>query len=826
MFVSLTNSNHMFVSYNWLKDHVKLPDSLTPEELAERLTMSTVEVDGLFSQEKSLANIVVGLVKKVSPHPGADRLQVCLVADGTGEKQVVCGGSNVRAGMKVALAQVGARIKWHGEGETITLEPAKIRGVESQGMICASSEIGLSEMFPLREEKEILDLSTYQAAVGTPLAQALGMNDAIFDIDNKSMNHRPDLWGHYGLAREVAALTKRKLKEYRTAKITSGQGLRLRVEVKDQELCPRYMAVAVGGIKIKESPAWLRQRLLNVGLRPINNLVDITNYILMDLGQPLHAFDARLLSGSEKEKTIVARRAKSGETFTTLDEKEHKLTEDMLVIADQEKAVAVAGVMGGLNSGINVETQTVIFESANFQAANIRQTTQKLGIRTDSSARFEKSLDPHLTKAALEKAVAMTKELCPGAKVVSVVVDEKDFHLFTSPIILTDEFLRKKIGMEIPRAKVKDILTSLGFCLKEKRGELAVTVPTWRATKDITRPEDLVEEISRIYGYGNIPVSLPKFAITPPLVNEERRWERLFKEKLAWEFGFTEVSNYSFLSPRLIEKAGLTTNEYLELDNPIAKDRPFLRRELWLGLLENLENNQPYGETLKLFEVGRVFEKEFAGQREMEKSDGLLPRQNIRLGLAVSGKYAEPFYLLSEALGGLLGEAPDNWELKKVVAVKNSAVHPGRVAEITVKGKIIGVLAEVHPEIQEKFGLLNRTAFLELDLTELLTVWAGQKHYRPLPLYPAVNRDLAVVVEQTIEQQALVQEMLKTSPLLQAVELFDVYVGSKIGENKKSLAFHLTYRSEIKTLSAEEVVTVHQQVRQRLEKKFQAETRE
>ncbi|MDO9509692.1 MAG: phenylalanine--tRNA ligase subunit beta, partial [Candidatus Magasanikbacteria bacterium] len=421
----------MNISYNWLKKFITLPDSITPEQVAEKLKLSTVEVENIIKQGDGLDNIVVGKVLKADKHPNADKLKLCLVDVGKESLQIVCGGSNVVDGMSVAVAKVGAKVHWHGEKDLVEIVPTKIREVDSYGMICGSSEIGLEQMFPPKDEKEILDLTELKLKIGMDLKKALGLDDVVFEIDNKSLSNRPDLWGHYGIAREVAVLFPRDLKEYETTEIEEGKDIKLKVDVDDIKLCPRYMAVAVGGIKIGPSPLWLQQSLSAVGLRSINNVVDITNYIMYDLGQPLHAFDANNLKTKNKNsKTIIVRTANPEEEFKLLDEKVIKLTENDLVIADEEKPIALAGVMGGFDSGINDNTTTIIFESANFEPVNIRKTALRYDSRTDSSSRFEKSLDPNMNKSALEKAVEMILEFCPEAKVVSNVVDITNYIMY------------------------------------------------------------------------------------------------------------------------------------------------------------------------------------------------------------------------------------------------------------------------------------------------------------------------------------------------------------------------------------------------------------
>lgn len=738
----------MKVSYQWLKDYIKLPDSLTPEELALRLITSTVEVEEIQKQGQNLENIVIGEVRKVTKHPDADKLNICEVFDGVENLTIVCGGSNVVEGMKVALGKIGAKVRWHGEGELVELAKVKIRGVESFGMICAASEIGLGDIFPITDEREILDLSHLSAKPGVNVAKALGMDDVIFDIDNKSLTHRPDLCGHYGLARELSALYNYKLQPYKAKEIKPGQDCKLKVRIEDKELCPRYMAVMIDGIKVEPSPSWLQRKLLAVGLHPINNIVDITNYIMMDLGQPMHAFDASKIK-NEKTAEIVVWRAKDGEEFVTLDEKQYKLDDETLLIATETEALALAGVMGGLNSGILNETATIVFESANFAAANVRRTSSKFGIRTDSSSRFEKSLDPNLAELALRRAVELTLELCPDANVISNVVDESNFKLNQGPIELSYEFLTKKIGMEIDKKRVNKILNSLGFELKEKKDGLSVLVPSWRATKDVSIPEDLVEEVARIYGYDQIQSSLPDFTIIPPEKNELRVLERKIKDILSLEAGYTEVYNYSFVSPQLLDKIGLDKNDFIELDNPIAKDRPYLRHNIWTGLIENVEENLHRVEVVKFFEIGKVFDKNNPGQRVSESSGDLLPRQDTKLSIAFSAKGSDiPFYEMSEVLSILLNKLGLNYKLTFSSNPNDKIVHPGRGAQILVGEKVIGGVGELHPLVQEKLGIESRVALVEIDLNDLLEVYSEKINYQPLSIYPEVSRDIAFIVDK------------------------------------------------------------------------------
>lgn len=813
----------MLISYNWLKKYVELSNSTTPEEVGEKLKASTVEIEKVDKQGTGLVGIVVGLIEVADKHPNADKLKVCTVDVGNEKLQIVCGGSNVAAGMKVAVAKLGAKVRWHGEGDLVVMEPAKIRGIESSGMICASTEIGLGEMFPLKEEKEIVDLSSLSAAPGTELSRALGLDDAVLEIDNKSLSHRPDLWGHYGIAREVSALFNRNLKNYELVKIKEAKGERVAVEVKDAKLCPRYMAAKISGVKIAESPEWMKKMLIAVGLRPINNIVDITNFVMLDLGQPMHAFDARQIKNK-----IIVRPARDQEKFVTLDEKEHTLNSGDVVIADEEKAVALAGVMGGLQSGIADDTTDIIFESANFNPTNIRKTSNRLGLRTDSAVRFEKSLDPNWCEIALKKAVALTLELCPGAT-VGKVTDVSGFVLPVGPIEMPVNVFRNKLGVIVPDKQIIEILTRLGFEVKNKKSEfLTVKIPTWRATKDVALVEDVVEEVARIFGYDNIPSTLPTFSIVPPEVNKVRRLERAVKNILVKELNYIETYNYSFVSANQVEKLGDNLKDYIELDNPLSKEKPFLRRNLLPNLLENVQKNIEINPELKIFEVGKVFVEGEAGMRTRANSDELLPKQSVWLtAMCVNKKDDTPFWTIRRAVEKIFFGLNLVWKPAAEEKVANWA-HSSRAMAIMVGDKKVGVAYELHPEIEQKVGLENRVGILEIDLDDLNEVIEKiqpEAAYEPVSIYPEISRDLAFTVKKEVTNEEVIRILSKLDPLLKKAELFDVYEGKNIDTTKKSVAYHLVYATAERTLTTEEVDKIQEKVVKTLENKLGAEVR-
>ncbi len=820
----------MLISYKWLKQYVDLPDSLTAEELGNALTLSTVEVEGIHHKARAFDGMVVGVIKKVKKHENANSLKVCEVDVGTEILQIVCGGSNVREGMKVILAKVGSHVTWHGEGALVELKPTTIRGVESFGMICGADEVGLLDMFPKSDEKEIVDFSKIKAKAGTPLAVALGLDDVVIEIDNKSVNHRPDLWGHYGMAREVAAKYRKKWAPYTVAEIKEGSQKKIKVSIENSSDSMKYIAVALDGIIVGPSPEKLQQRLRAIGIKPINNIVDITNFVMFDLGQPMHAFDGSKLKNKNSKFEINVRRARAGETIITLDGKERQLEEGMLVIADMEKPIAIAGVMGGASSEITDTTTSIILESAHFNAALVRKTSTRLGLRTDASSRFEKSLDPNNCVYALKRAVELVLELCPTAHVVSGVAEKGKVEVFKGPILVTKEFINKKIGMDLPTKECVRILESLGFgvVLTGKKNEetLKVTVPSWRGTKDISIPEDIIEEIARMYGYGNIDTTLPLFTITPPERNEVRIIERKVRQTLSTMLGFTETLNYSFVSPKLLNVLNLDPSLHIELDNPIASDRPYLRRSLLPNILELVERNSHTHDEIKVYEIGKTYLKDEPGARVSESGDELLPRQDSILGLAYSSKDdTKPSIMIGDSIDELGKNVGVQISIEPSIS-SNGYIHPSRQATLVVKGEKIGDFFEIHPKSAKDFGLAQRVAYAEINLTKLSEFTTTPvSHYRPLSSFPTVIRDVAFVVQCSILHRDIHTALRAADPLVTSITLFDVFEGKNVGHGKKSMAYRITYQSREKTLDTAEIDAAHKAVEKILKEKFKAEIR-
>ena len=814
----------MMISLNWIKKFVDLPRDLNPKDLGLKLTLATVEVEGFEKQGENLDDVVVGKIIELNPHPNADKLRLVVVDVGNEKLKVVCGGINLSVGMLVALAKIGARVRWHGEGDLITLEPAKIRGEESQGMICASSEIGLEAMFPSKVEGEIVDFTPLKLKVGAPLAEALGLDDIVYDIDNKSVTNRPDLWGHYGLARELAAIYELPLKKYSVKKMKEGKEKELKATVTVPQFCPRYSVVMVDNIKIGPSPTWLVKSLQAIGCRSINNIVDATNFVMFELGQPLHAFDAGKISGSE----IVVRLAKEDEMIVTLDGQERTLSKESLVIADKEKALAIAGVMGGANSEITDNTTSIIIEAANFDAPTVRKTTERLGLRTEASIRFEKCLDPELTTVALKRIMEIISEVCPAAHISSFLVDEYGLKNTEKTIETSFSFLKSRIGSDdLDAKKMTDILKRLGFGLKIKGDNLTVTVPTWRATKDVSIAEDLVEEVARMFGYDNLTPVMPAVALGIPVANELRQLEREVKNILVNKNLASEVYNYSYVGEQQIRSLQLDNHRYVELQNPLIEDQKWLRRQLFPGLMNNVIDNLRFEKNLNIFEVGRVFIQEKPGDLISPDSDQTLPYQPLMAaGAIVAEGDEEPFYRGKELIEGLLHSLRVEFRSQMAREVP-TYIHATRYLEYMIDDQVIGMVGEVHPLIVNDLDIGSRVVYWELDLTKLLSLREVNNNYEPIAKFPAVMRDVAIVVEEKINWKAVEDIVVNTAPqFIRAVSLFDVYKSDKIGVGKKSLAFRVSYQSETATLSSDEVSRWQQKVLVNLEKGVGAESRE
>ena len=792
---------------SWLKAYVDI--DAEPRELAHRLTLAGIEVDGVEVIGEGWDQVIVGQVTSVDPHPNADRLKLATVDTGAGSQTVVCGAPNVAAGQKIAFASVGAMLIDAHTGERSKLKPAKIRGVESKGMVCSERELGLSD-----EHEGILVLPD-DAQVGLPLGDYMG--DVIFDI--AVTPNRPDCLSMLGIAREIAAQTGREVSMPELEYAEGGDPIEAKtsVEIRDPDLCPRYIATVVTGVKIAPSPKWIQDRLMAFGMRPINNVVDISNYVMVEFGQPLHAFDYDLL----EEHRIVVRRAGEGETITTIDGDEQELTPEMLVIADASRAVALAGVMGGSDSEIGEGTTNVLLESAAFNQVNIRRTSQFAGLRSESSARFDKGLSRELPMYASRRATQLLVEVA-GGTAAKGAIDVYPGRLEPRPVRLTAGRTRAVLGLDIDVPEMEELLRPLGFTTSPAgRDSLDVTPPYWRT--DVAIEEDLIEELVRVKGYDAIPTTtlsghIPSFETAPLIALKEQVRDALSS------MGLVEIKTYSLTSPEMHTKAKMDGKETLRVVNPMSAELEELRLSLRGGLLRTLEANQRLQEEgLRLYELGRVY----------HPTGESLPTEREMLAVVLSGPSFEPhwhgdpvdldFFDAKGVVEALLDHFGLSLEFRPG---QDDLLHPGRTAEIIAGGRTIGLLGELHPSSRRAFELLDRPAALfELDLEQLLASMPEKGHvYEPIARHPGVLRDLAIVVDQQIPADQ-VARIIAATPLVQRARLFDMYTGERVPAGKKSLAYRVTYQSPGRTLTADEADKAQAKLLGRLERELGAKLR-
>ncbi len=855
---------NILVSYNWLKEYLKT--GLAPEEFASRVSLCGPSVERIHYQGADLDKIVVGKILGLEKHPNADKLRIVEVDIGR-KLKVVCGGSNLVGGMKVAVALSGAKVKWHaptpiskintaqhdkpqklvwghGEGELVELKPTEIRGVKSEGMICAAEEIGLGEQFPKKDDKEIVNLSDLSAKPGTPLSEALNLKDVIFDIEVTT--NRPDMMSILGIGREAGTILKSPFTMPKILPLKGrDSGASLKVINNEPDLCGRYQAVVIEGVKVAPSPWWLKQKLATAGTRSINNVVDITNLVLWEMGQPLHAFDYEKLS----DKTIIIRRAKKGEKIKALDGIEYKLSENNLVIADGKKPVAIAGVMGGEASGVTDGTRTIVLEAATFDPVSVRKTSRALNLRSESSNLFEKGLSTEATNAALARAAELVIQLA-GGKIASKIFDlrEKDFK--PKAVAMSVEKANKIMGVELEAEAMADILKRLGFVVSIKDGDIKAKAPYWREG-DIEIEEDLIEEVARVYGYHRLPSELPIGA--PPfgqatgssLYKREAgrdlfAWEKSAKQ-LAAAAGYDEVISYGMIGKAMMDaisssvipaKAGI---QAIKIANPLSTDLEYMRVCLLPGLLQAVAQNENNFSSAKIFELSRVYmpakkgelpkeELHFAGINYGKPS----PSSILPLSKGEEGGGRELFYQakgFAEIILEKFGISPSSILPLSKGEEGGGFMHPARSADIYIGKDWLGSYGEVHPVTAKNFGIESAVGLFYFDFDALLRHAKAHKAYSPIPEFPGIKRDISFSVDKKTEYEKIKQAMASAHALIAEVMPFDVYEGKGVAEGKKSIALHILFQSAHRTLEAKEADEAFDKIVSVLKKDFAAEIR-
>ncbi|MBP2000476.1 phenylalanyl-tRNA synthetase beta chain [Paenibacillus shirakamiensis] len=814
----------MKVSAEWLSDYISL-ENVDMEELAEQITRSGIEIDSVERRSEGVSKVVVGYVKSKEKHPDADKLNVCIIDAGLGEDlQIVCGAKNIDAGQKVPVALVGAKLPGGME-----IKNAKLRGVPSQGMICSAKELGLNDKLLPKEQQEGILVLPEHISVGQPINLVLGLDDQVLDFDLTP--NRSDCLSMIGAAYEVGAILGRSVKlpepDKKLIEIADEAKDHLRISIEAHDLCSHYAARYFTHVKIAPSPQWMQNRLAAAGVRPINNIVDITNYVMMEYGQPLHAFDADHIA----ENSIIVRQAEDGETMTTLDGQERKLEAGALLISDgQRTPIALAGVMGGLNSEVTDQTVNIVLESARFDGGSVRKTSRQLGLRSEASLRFEKEVDPSNVIPALDRAASLIA-VYAGGTVYHGTVEEVISKPEEKRIKLSLDKLNVYLGTDISMLEVKTIFGRLNFELADGPGEVEVIVPTRRG--DITRDVDLIEEIARLHGYSNIPTTSIEGKSTSGGYTRNQALRRSLRGLLT-HGGWNEVISYSFTheSSTALFPTLTGVNKAVKLSLPMSEDRSVLRTSLIPELMHIAAyNRNRKQDNLALFEIGNIF---------LTEEDKLTrqPKEQSVLGFFLAGLRQEKqwnvpaekvdFYDLKGAVESVITYLGLT-DLVSYVADRPEGFHPGRSASLFLNvhdHKVrVGVLGQLHPDLARNKDL-DDTYVAEILLEPLYQHANRVIVSRELPKFPSVERDIALVVDTTVEAGSLLSSIRESAgEWLTHVQVFDVFTGSKLGENKKSIAISLTYQHKDRTLTEEDITQVHDKVVNELVQSFDAELR-
>ncbi len=811
----------MKFTIDWLQKYVDT--DISADRLADKLTMLGLEVDAVTPLFDELQQVKVAKIISAQPHPNADKLQVCQVAVAEEKLEIVCGAPNARAGLVTAVAPVGTTLPGN-----FKIKKSKVRGIVSNGMLCSEKELGLSE-----ESDGIIELPE-DFEHGALLKDALGLHDTMIEVDLTP--NRADCASVIGIAREVAGFTRKPMTLPIEKPEITKESSEFSVEIKNPELCTRYSARLIKNIKIGPSPFWLRKRLLSVGLRPINNVVDITNFVMMEYGQPLHAFDFQNVSGGK----IIVRTPQSGEEkFVTLDGKERRLSADMLMICDEERPVAVGGVMGGMNSEVEDNTTTVLLESACFNPISIRKTARSLNISTDASYRFERGVDPEITLHALDRASALLCELAGGSCNMNEGIDVYPVTWQQNTISLSVQRCNTLNGINLSRDEIREMLASIALhntILDENTIE--VHPPSFRM--DIEREADLVEEIARLYGYDKIPVTLPEATLSYPDQDPARRL-RLQTMNILASIGYTEAINYSFTTPDHLDMLGLAENDprrvHVSLLNPLSEEQSVMRTSLLPGLLENVRRNISFQSTnIKLFEIGKVF---------IPRQDRELPLEHMRLAGVISGNSnggKHPLYFKAqevdffdvkgclEHLFEALRFNTSSFE-NQITFQVSTQIEPfsqqNQTLFIFFQNNCIGSLGKIAGDVVKGFGIKQDVYYFDLDFDALCRVSACSKSFSSLPAYPAVTRDIALIVAESVSAGELLTSVRESKEkLIEHSDIFDIFTGDSIPDGYKSVALTITYRSPNKTLTEKNVEKAHNKIVSMLTKQFGGHFRE
>jgi len=806
----------VLVSFNWLKNYVDL-GNLTPEELAEKITKSGIEVEGIEYVAEKSTNVVVGYVESCEKHPDADKLNLCQVNVGDQTLQIICGAPNVAQGQKVAVAKPGAVLPGN-----IKIKKVKLRGIESNGMICSLKELGIEEKYIPTDIADGIFVFPEDATIGEKVDELLNLNDAVLELD--VLANRADALSMIGVAYEVAAILDQPVQLPDEEVVADSSAVNnISVEVEAPDLNPQYSAFVIHDVEVKPSPLWMRNYLMAAGIRPINNIVDITNYVLLEYGQPLHAFDYDKF-GSEK---VLVRRALNGEKMITLDNQERTLTEENLVITNGNEPVALAGVMGGANTEVSAETKNVLLEAAYFNSISVRRTVKQTGLRSESSTRYEKGVDPNRVRRAGKRASLLFQQYANG-KVAETVAEFDELDRSEKIVVIETSRINQRLGTEMMTEDIASILERLKFNYDQNGEQFSVQIPTRRG--DITIFEDMLEEIARIYGYDNLPYTLPKGAGQSGGLTETQQLKRKIKNYLQG-VGLMETITYSLtnekdikrlISPEVMEKSV----QPISLAMPMSEEHKYLRLSILPELLRVLSYNNARNQVdLSYYEVGSVF---ISNESELT----VQPHEQLRLAGTLTGKWFEQpwqqekkemdFFVLKGIVEGLFDylQMPITFQQAKL-----PDMHPGRCAILNRNGQTIGFIGQLHPSIEKELDL-NETYVFDINLEEVIAAYQDVPSYTQIPKYPSIARDIAFILDENVHAGD-VKEVIKAigSPLVSRVEIFDLYQGENIEEGKKSIAYSLLYQHPDKTLKDDEVEESYQKIIDAVNDKFNAYVR-
>lgn len=801
----------MNTTLSWIKEYV--PElSVEPQEFADAMTLSGTKVEFFTRLDKNLEKIVVAQIKSIEKHPDADKLIVCQLDIGQESIQIVTGANNVKPGDKVPVVLDGGKVAANHDlskpEDGVKIKKGKLRGVESFGMMCSIDELGLDRNFYPDAPEHGIYILPEDAEVGSLVTEYLGLDDVVFEYEITS--NRVDCYSVIGIAREVAATFNKPFIE---PVIKENHGVDndnindyLSVEIKNSILCKRYVAKMVKNIRLKPSPKWLRQRLISTGIRPINNIIDITNYVMLEYGQPMHAFDYDKIEGSK----IIIDTASDGDNFISLDEQERKLDSSVLMIKDANRSLAIAGIMGGANSKVDHNIKTLVFESACFDGTNVRLSSKKIGLRTDSSSKFEKDLSPETALLAINRACNLIKELDAG-DIIEGTIDVYPVKQEQKYIAFDEKAVNNILGTEISKTDMLEYLSKIGIRYDSEHSKLVI--PMFR--KDLDYTADIAEEVARFFGYDKIPTTLPRGEATIGGVSNKLLIEDVFKQ-IARFFGYSEAMNYSFESPKVFAKLNISEDdmEYkaIEISNPLGEDYSIMRTSPLNGLLSSLATNiSRRNKNVRLYELANIY---------LPKSLPLteLPDERMQFSL---GFYGEgDFFTMKAVVEEMLRKVGLNKKLSYNPKCHRPYLHPGRKAEIEYLGKVLGYIGEVHPEVLENYAIKERVYVAVLDMPTILEFISFDIKYTGIAKYPAISRDISLVMPKEIMVSEIEDIIEKyANALLESYELFDIYEGEQIEAGNKSVAYNIVFRHKERTLEDKEIVTIMDDIIKELESK-------